>query len=379
MQIKSGLYPPARASSRQRRRTGPDSAEIARQTRAAVAAATPRSGAVTVKRLFLLAPLVLAGTPALALDAVSFATNWLPEAEHGGFYQAVADGTYEEYGLDVTIVPGGPLVSNRALLLADRVEFYMAGNLLQPLFAVEQEIPVVEIAAIFQKEPQVFIAHPDQGIEEFEDLAELDTLFMGNDVFASVFTWMKANWPGFRDEQFRPYAFNPGPFLNDPRSAQQGYVTSEPFIIARDGGFEPVVFLIADYGFDTPSTMIEAKADYVEANPDIVQRFVDASIIGWYTYLYGDNTLGNDLIKAENPEMTDEIIANAVTAMRERGIADSGIALERGIGCFDDAKVHSFFDAMVEAGIVSAAIDIDRLYTNRFVCQGVGMELRPQD
>jgi NitT/TauT family transport system substrate-binding protein len=190
---------------------------------------------------------------------------------------------------------------------------------------------------------------------------------------------MKANWPGFRDEQFRPYAFNPGPFLNDPRSAQQGYVTSEPFIIARDGGFEPVVFLIADNGFDTPSTMIEAKVEYVEANPDIVQRFVDASIIGWYTYLYGDNTLGNALIKAENPDMTDEIIANAITAMRERGIVDSGVALESGIGCFDDAKVHGFYDAMVAAGVVSADIDIDSLYTNRFVCQGVGMELRPQE
>ena len=314
--------------------------------------------------------------PALAQDRVTFGTNWLPEGEHGGFYQALADGTYARFGLDVTILPGGPQSPNRALLIAGRVEFYMSGNLLQPINALSQGVPVVEIAAIFQKEPQVFIAHPDAAVTTLADLATLPVLYMGNDVFASTFQWMKATFPGFRDEQFRPYTFSPGPFLANPRSAQQGYVTSEPFMIRQAGGFEPRVFLLADYGFDTPSTLIEARRDYVEANPDIVQRFVDASIIGWYTYLYGDNSAGNALIKRENPDMTDDLLAFTFTQMRERGLVDSGIALTEGIGCFDEAKVSSFYAAMVGAGVVPAGLDLSRLTTNQFVCRGVGLDLR---
>ena len=316
--------------------------------------------------------------PARALDEVVFATNWLAEAEHGGFYQALADGTYEAFGLDVTIIQGGPMANNRARLIAGQAQFYMSGNLLQPINAMTQDIPpIIQVAAIFQKEPQVFMTHPEAGMETLSDLATLPTIFMGNVVFASVFQWMKAEWPEFNDNQRRPYAFTVAPFLADPMSAQQGYVTSEPFIAARAGGFEPDVFLVADYGFDTPSTMIEARADYVEANPDIVQRFVDASIIGWYNYLYGDNSAGNALIKQENPDMTDEIMAYALEQMLARGLIDSGVALENGIGCFDGNKVQSFYESMVAAGVVAAGLDPSTLYTNRFVCNGVGMDLRP--
>ncbi len=320
---------------------------------------------------------VATSAPAVAQDRISFATNWLAEAEHGGFYQAVADGTYARYGLDVTIIPGGPMSPNRQRLISGQVQFYMAGNLLQPLNALAEGVPIVEVAAIFQKEPQVFITHPDQGIATLADLATLPTIYMGADVFASVFQWMKATWPGFRDEQFRPYTFSPAPFMANPRSAQQGYVTSEPFVIRREGGFEPQVFLIADYGFDTPSTMIEAMRDYVDANPDIVQRFVDASIIGWYNYLYGDNSAANALIKEQNPEMTDELLVYSLEKMREYQLIDFGIATERGIGCFDDARVTGFYDTMVAAGVVAPGLDLSTLYTNRFVCNGVGLELRP--
>lgn len=317
--------------------------------------------------------------PAKAQDEVTFATNWLPEAEHGGFFQAVADGTYEAYGLDVTIIPGGPMAPNRQLLLSGRADFYMSGNLLQPLNALAQDVPpIIEVAAIFQKEPQVFLAHPGSGVETIADLAGLETIFIGNDTRVAVWEWMKANWPGFSDDQIRPYAFTPAPFLADPNSAQQGYVTSEPFTIETVGGFEPTVVMLADHGFDTPSTMIETTVAYMEANPDIVQRFVDASIVGWYTYLYGDPSAGNALIQEMNPDMSDELIAHARDQMLARGIVDSGIALEHGIGCFDDAKVASFYDAMVDAGIVAGGLELSSLYTNRFVCNGVGMDVKAE-
>jgi NitT/TauT family transport system substrate-binding protein len=319
---------------------------------------------------------VALAAPAAALDEVSFGTNWVAEAEHGGFYQAVADGTYEKYGLKVTIVPGGPQKDNRALLLADKVQFFMAGNMLGPLNAGAQDVPVIEVAAIFQKEPQVLLAHPDQGLETFEDLARLPTIFMGLEGFASYFQWMKQEYPGFRDEQYKPYHFDPQVFIVDKQSAMQGYVTSEPLAVYNAAGFWPKEFLLADSGFNTPSTLIESTVAYVEANRDLVQRFVDASIVGWYNYLYNDPSLGNAAIKADNPEMTDEQIAFTIARMKETGLVDSGIALEKGIGCFDDEVQRSFYGKMVKAGVVPENVELSKIYTNDFVCKRVGMELK---
>ena len=313
---------------------------------------------------------------AFALDEVKFGTNWLAQAEHGGYYQAVADGTYEKYGLKVTIVPGGPQAANRALLLAGKIDFFMAGNMLQPLNALAEDIPLIEVAAIFQKDPQVLIAHPDTGIEKFEDLAKLSTIFMGKDGFASYFQWMKSAYEGFSDDQYKPYTFNPGPFLADKQSAQQGYITSEPFAIETEGGIKPKLFLLADAGFGTYSTLIEGRKDFVEANKDLTQRFVDATIIGWYNYLYGDNAAANELIKTDNPEMSDEQIAFSIKTMKDFGLVDSGEALEKGIGCMTDAKQQAFYDAMVKADVVKAGIDIKTIYTTEFVCKGVGMDLK---
>jgi len=321
------------------------------------------------------AALLLAG-PALALDEVKFGTNWLAEAEHGGYYQAVADGTYEKYGLDVTIVQGGPQAANQALLMADRIEFYMRGNLVGSISAIEQEIPIMEVAAIFQKDPQVIIAHPASNIETFGDLADLPTIFLGKDLFTTGFQWMKAAFPGFRDEQVKPYTFSPAPFLADPQSAQQGYITSEPYAIENEGGFKPKLFLLADSGYNTPSTMIEAKVDFVKNNPDLVLRFVDATIIGWNTYLYGDNSAGNALIKVHNPEMTDGQLAFTLAKMKDFGLVDSGAAVEGGIGCLSDDQVLSFYNKMVDAGVVQADLDISTVYTTLFVCKGVGIDMR---
>src|SRR5581483_1856957 len=242
-----------------------------------------------------------AAAPAQALDKVRFGTNWVAEAEHGGFYQALADGTYRRYGLDVTIVPGGPNVNNRILLPVGKIDFFMSANTLQSFDAVEQNIPTVAVAASFQKDPQVLVARQD--VNSFEDLKSR-TLFISKEGMTTFFQWLKADY-GFDENKVKPYTFNPQPFLADRNSAMQGYVTSEPYAIEKLGGFKPKVFLLADRGFDAYSTLIETRRDLVEKNPKLVQRFVDASIIGWYNYLYGDNKPGNDLIKKNNPEMTD--------------------------------------------------------------------------
>ena len=147
----------------------------------------------------------------------------------------------------------------------------------------------------------------------------------------------------------------------------------------KKGGFKPKIFLLADQGFDTYSTTIETHIDLVRNNPKLVQRFVDASVIGWYNYLYGDNAAANKLIRQANPEMTDDLIAHSVRAMKEYGIVDSGDALTRGIGVVTEARVKSFFDKMVKAGVVQANVDWRRAVNTSFTGKKVGLELRPKN
>jgi len=328
------------------------------------------------RRAFAVLALSLAAAPVAAqqLDKVSFGTNWVAEAEHGGFYQAVADGTYKKYGLDVTIVPGGPQVNNRMLLLASKIDFFMSANSLQAFDAVAQNIPTIAVAAMFQKDPQVLLAHPGAA-EKFEDLKKL-TLLVSSEGLQTYFKWMQAEF-GFAENQTKPYTFNPQPFLVDKNSAMQGYVTSEPFAIEK-AGVKPKIFLIADQGFNTYSTLIEARRETVEKRPDLVQRFVDASAIGWYNYLYGDSKPANDLIRKHNPEMTEELLAYSIGKMKDYGIVDSGDTLKLGIGAMTDARMASFFDKMVKAGVVKPNVDFRKSYTLQFVNKGVGVELRPK-
>ncbi|MGJ0504855.1 MAG: ABC transporter substrate-binding protein [Methylocystis sp.] len=324
--------------------------------------------------IFLIALLIAA--PALALDKVRFATNWRAQAEHGGFYQAVADGVYSRYGLDVTLLQGGPQLNARLLLAAGRVDFAMGANTIQMFESVQQNVPVVTVASMFQVDPVIFMSHPGVGLDRFEDLPKA-TAFIASDMRASVWQWLKQAY-GFKDANTKPYNFNSAPFLADKTSIQEGILTSEPYAIERQGGFAPNVFLLHDHGYDGYSTTIETRADTIAKSPDIVQRFVDASIIGWYNYLYGDNAQANALIKRDNPEMTDGQIAYSIAKMKERGIVDSGDALTYGVGVITDARMKSFFEKMAKAAVVPADLDYKRGYTLRFIGKKVGMDLRPK-
>jgi NitT/TauT family transport system substrate-binding protein len=312
-----------------------------------------------------------------ALDKVSFGTNWVAEAEHGGFFQAVADGTYKAYGLDVTIVPGGPNDNNRLLLLAGKIDFFMAANTLMSFDAVANNVPVVTIAAMFQKDPQVLLTHPESKVTKLEELKPL-TLFVSKEGISSYFQWLKSEY-GFSEEKVRPYTFNPQPFIANKQSAMQGYVTSEPFAVEKSAAFKPGIILLADYGFNTYSTLIETRAEIIDKKADMVQRFVDASIVGWYHYLYGNNAPANEMIKKLNPEMTDELLAFSIAKMKEYGIVDSGDSLHDGIGAMTDTRMASFFDKMVRAHVVRSDVDYRKAYTLRFINKGVGLDLRPKN
>ncbi len=326
--------------------------------------------------VWLTAGLCLSAGSASALDKVSYGTNWLAEAEHGGYYQAVVDGTYAKYGLDVTIVPGGPQANNQLLLAAGKLDFYMGGNMLLAFDAVEQNIPIVVVAADFQKDPQILMSHPGVGLDKWTDLPKA-TAFIGKEALGSFYQWMKTGY-GFKEENVKPYTFNAAPFIADKNSIQQGYLTSEPFAVEKEGHFKPNIFLLADQGYSTYATTIETRAEVIAKHPELVQRFVDASAVGWYHYLYGDNAKANAAIKKANPEMTDEQIAFSIAKIKEYGLVDSGDALKMGIGAMTDARVKDFYDSMVKSGVVKPGLDYKKSYTLQFVDKGVGLDQKPK-
>ncbi len=326
--------------------------------------------------VFALAALTAAPLAAQELDKVSFGTNWFAQGGHGGWYQAVADGTFERYGIELDIQAGGPQVNNRPMLPAGQLDFLMAGNLLLSFDNVRNEIPTVVVAAFFQKDPQILMAHKG-AYADFADLATAPKILISRDGQISFWQWLVKEH-GFTDEQLRPYSYNLAEFLTDETIVQQGYGTSEPLYAAKEGA-DPESFLLADHGWNTYSTTVEARADMVAGNPDLVQRFVDASITGWYTYLYGDATLGNEAIIAANPEYTMEMLDAEIATMKTLGIVDAGESLDKGIGALSLDRVAAFHDLAVQSGILEAgSVDVSKVATDRFVNKGVGLDLRKE-
>ena len=338
------------------------------------AEARQKIGALSLAGLTAFAVLVASSSPALALDKVTFGLNWLADPEAGGYYQAVVDGAYAKYGLDVTIQPGSPQSDGGLLLLVGKIDFFQAGDLLGDFLAEQRNVPIVAVAADFQKDPQIFMSHPGVGLDKWADLPKASTAYVSAGGLYSFYAWMIKAW-AFSYANVKPYDFDSAPFIVNKHSIQEGYLTSEPYAIERQGHFKPNVFLLADHGYSTYSSLIEARRDMVERNPDLVQRFVDASAIGWYHYLYGDNAKANAAIKRANPGMTDGQIAYSIAKLKEYGIVDSGDALKLGIGAMTDARVKDFFDEMVKAGIVKPDTDYKKVYTLQFVDKGVGVKL----
>jgi NitT/TauT family transport system substrate-binding protein len=313
----------------------------------------------------------LATLPAAALDKVSFGTDWKAEAEHGGFYQAMAAGIYAKHGIELTLRPGGPQVNQAQLLAAGQLDFNLASNSFIPLNFLKEGVPMVAVAALFQKDPQALLAHPGQ---DNDSLAALKgkPIMVGGDTRIGSWLFLKARF-GYTDDQIRPYTFNIAPWLADPKAIQQGYVTSEVFMMQQQG-VSPVVMLLGDNGYTGYAAMIETTTKLVAANPELVQRFVDASIEGWYDFLYGDPAPANALIKKDNPEQTDALLAFGREKMKEFGIVDSGDAKTGGIGAMSEQRWSAFFGQMSAQGVYPAEMDWKKAYTLQFVNKMVGMK-----
>jgi NitT/TauT family transport system substrate-binding protein len=317
--------------------------------------------------ILLLTASAFLSTGASAADKVILATNWLAQPELGGFYQALADGTYAEHGLDVAIKPGGPMVNNRPLLAFGKIDFLVGTNLLQAFDAVKQGIPTKVVAAFFQRDPQCLLAHADGPWRTWDDLKQAP-LVMGNSGRQTFFLWLNAAH-GFPRANLRPYNHNLAPFLNDKRAVMQGFATAEPKRVLDATGGEPRVFLLADHGWNSYSTLLETRTDFIDRQPDLVQRFVDASMIGWQHYVDGKNAGAVDaLMKKENPSMTDDLIAYSREKMRELRLVQGDELKTQALGVIDRNRVRAFYDEMVKAGMYKADdIDPAKAVTTKFL------------
>jgi NitT/TauT family transport system substrate-binding protein len=302
---------------------------------------------------------------AQTLDKVSYQTNWRAQAEHGGFYQALASGAYARRGLNVQIVQGGPGVNVPQLLASGAVELGMGSNSFIPLNLVAEGAPVKAVAAFFQKDPQVLIAHPDPALQSIADLRGRPFLLADASVTA-FWVWLKAKY-GFTDDQVRKYTFNLAPFLADERAVQQGYLTSEPYTIEKTAGFTPKVFLLADEGYPSYATMVLAPDAFARDNAAALRSFIAGSAEGWRDYIQGDGKAADALIRKDNPEMTQDILDQARAKLKANGIVDGGDAALYGLGAMTAERWQAFFEVTSGAGVYPANLDWRKAFTTQYL------------
>lgn len=307
---------------------------------------------------------------AQTLDRVSYLTNWRAQAEHGGFYQAVASGIYRKHGIECDLRMGGPQQPPAQLLVAGRVDAIMS-NSLQALNYARDSLPFMAVASIFQKDPQGFMVHKGAGNDAFEALRSRPILIAAG-ARVGFWPWLRAKY-GYTDEQIRPYTFNLGPFLSDKKAIQQAFVTSEPFA-ARQAGADTGFLLFADQGFENYQTTIDVASKFANDRPEVLQRFIDASIEGWALYMKGtERPLAHALIKKDNPDMDDPRLAFADEQLAAQGIVQSGDAAVLGIGAMTEARWTRFAATMVETGVFPKDLDAKRAYSLKFVNRKIGL------
>jgi len=307
---------------------------------------------------------------AQTLDKVSFQTNWRAQAEHGGFYQAVTAGIYKKYGIECEVRAGGPQQSTSQQLLGGRVDMIMSTSA-EAINYVKEKLPFFCIASIFQKDPQILMSHPGVGNDSFEALKGKPIL-IGAAARVTYWPFLRLKF-GYTDEQIRPYTFNMAPFLADKQATQQGFISSEPFVVMK-AGVNPVIHFIAEAGYENYQTTINISRKMATEKKDLVQRFVNATLEGWDQYLKGGPAIAeaNAVIMKENPDMDLEKIEYAIKVMNERGIIKSGDALKLGIGAMTDARWKSFYETMASVGVFEKNLDVRQAYTLEFVNKGIG-------
>jgi NitT/TauT family transport system substrate-binding protein len=299
------------------------------------------------------------------LTKIRFVTDWKAQAEHGGFYEALAEGLYKKAGLDVTIIEGGPAVNVPQMLAGGAADFGIGSDSFIALNLVKQNAPIKAVMAVFQKNPQVLLTHPRADVKKLADMKGMP-IMISDAATVAWWPWLRAKY-GFSDSQIRKYTFNLAPFLVDPKAIQEGYLSSEPYTIETQAHFKPQVFLLADNGFPSYANLVFVAQKWIDGDPKAVQAFVTATRNGWLDYMNGDPRPANAFIKRDNPEMTDALIKQAIAKLKAYGIVVSGDASTLGLGVMTDARWKLFFDTMSADGLYPKTLPYKNAYDLRFV------------
>ncbi|MDO6822670.1 ABC transporter substrate-binding protein [Marinobacter sp. 1_MG-2023] len=301
-------------------------------------------------------------THAEELIPVTVSTTWYAQAEHGGFYAAKAMGLYEEQGLDVTIKMGGPQVNNVQLLMGGSMDFIM-GYSLQSFNAVNQGIPLVTVAAFFQKDPQSLVVHEGVGNDSLEDMKG-KPMRVPTAGRVAYWPWLKTEY-GYTDEQLQAYDYSFAPFIRDEQAIQQGYVTNDGFFLEQ-AGVKGKSLLLANYGWKAYAATLDTTREMVEENPEVVQKMVTATAQGWKAYFENPEP-ANALIKADNPEMQDELLAYTHAKMQEENMLLSDAAEGGRYGMMTAERWETFFDDMVAAGTLPEDLEYEKAFDLSFI------------
>ncbi len=316
------------------------------------------------RRAFIASATAALSLAARAASSIRFVTDWKAQAEHGGFYQALAEGIFAAQGVDLKIIQGGPDVNVPQLLAGGAADFGIGSNSFISMNMVRQNIPIRAVMAVFQKDPQVLITHPRRDINSLADMKGKPILISAATMTA-FWPWLRAKY-GFSDTQIRKYTYNLAPFIIDPNAIQEGYLTSEPFTVEQQAHFKPKIFLLSDYGYPGYANMVLTTQKWIDTNAKAVQGFVNAARRGWERYLV-DPRPGNALIKRENPDMTDAILAQAIDKMKSHQMVMSGDGKAFGLGSMTQAQWKLFTDTMSSEGLYPKGLDFTKAYDLRFI------------
>ena len=298
--------------------------------------------------------------PTYANENITLLTSWYAQAEQGGYYQALATGIYKRYGLDVSIKSGGPQINGMQLLLSKRADVII-GYDLQLLEAVQRGFQAKAIAAPFQFDPQGLLTHAS--VTSLDGLKN-QTILVSSSGQSTWWPWLKGKYH-LSDSQVRPYTFNIQPFVADPNMAQQAYVSSEVFQ-AKKAGVKSNFFLFSEHGYPPYGGILITRPDMINNHKEAMQKFVQASMEGWVSYL-NHPAPGNALIKKDNPNMTDDLLDWAVLQIKNHHLIDGGDAATLGWGIMTQSRWQKTRDFMVNAKLLNADTDWKQAYTTEFV------------
>jgi NitT/TauT family transport system substrate-binding protein len=286
------------------------------------------------------------------LPKVRFKTDWFPQAEHGGFYQAVAKGFYKEAGIDVEIVPGGPGVPVEDILLAGQVDLAM-GRSDDMIAWVSRGVPLMTVGVYMEKDPQAILVHDEDSIRTFSDLNGRTIMGVQG---SNWIDYIKVHY--HIDFNLIPSNFGIAQFMADKHFIQQCFVTNEPFYVIKNGG-HPRTLLMSDSGFN-PYRVLYTTPRYARDHSMEVRAFIAASLRGWDDFMNGDPSPGKALIAKSNENMSPEFMDYSIKAMRDENMISGKADLGERLGLMTRRRLQQQVDDLFELKIIPQLIPVDK-------------------